>query len=127
MGSSAVFFPQRGSWRKDVLLEITLMDKIFKLLTERPTMRSSISLVVMEGTVVSCFMASRVIHVCIQTLHPGLIFDGFEDVLDQELQRGEAVRYLVSSGLALLRVWEQLLLESTLFVSLEVNGGASVL
>jgi len=57
-----------------------------------------------------------------------LIFDNFEeDVLDQELQRDEDVRYLVSSELALLRVREQLLLESAMPASLKVNGGASVL
>jgi len=80
----------------------------------------------MEGTIVSRFGASRVMRVCLQTLHPELTFDGFEDVLDRKLQRGEVVRYLVSSGLALLRVQERLLLESAMSASLEVNGGASV-
>ena len=40
---------------------------------------------------------------------------------------GEAVGYLVRSGLVLLRVRGWLLLESALPVTLEVNGGASIL
>ena len=60
-------------------------------------------------------------------LYLGLSLDGFEDVLYWVLQRGEAVRYLIGLELALLRVREQLLLESALFATLEGNGGASVL
>ena len=59
--------------------------------------------------------------------HPWLTLQGLEDVLDRELQRGEAVGYLVDSGLVLLRVRGWLLLESVLPMTLEVNGGASVL
>ena len=32
-----------------------------------------------------------------RTLRPGLTLDGFKDVLDQELQRGEVVIHSVSS------------------------------
>ena len=91
---------------KDVLSEIALLDKIFKILAERLALRSSVSLVVVDAIIVSRFGPSRVTHVCLRTLHPGLTFDGFEDVLDRELQRGEAIRYLVRSGLALPRVRE---------------------
>ena len=111
---------------KNVLSEITLLDKIFKVPVERLALRSSMFLVIMEGTIVSRFGASRVAHVCLRTLHPGLTFDDFEDILDRELQRGETVKYLVSSGLALLRMRERLLLESVMSASLEVNEGASV-
>jgi len=86
-----------------------------------------VSLVVVEGIVVSCFGASRVACVCLRTLHPMFTFDGFEDVLDRELQHGEAVRYLVNSGLALLSVCKWLLLESALPTTLEADGGASEL
>jgi len=52
-----------------------------------------------------------------QTLHPGLTLDGFEDVLDRGLQRGEAVIYSVRSEWILLTVREQTLLESTLLAT----------
>jgi len=115
-----------GSGCKNVLLEIALLDKIFKILAERLTLRSLVPLVVVEGTIVSCFRASRVARVCLRVLHPGLTFDDFEDVLNREFQQSEVVRYLVSSRLALLRVPERLLLVSTFPVTLEVNGGVSV-
>ena len=116
-----------GSGCEDVLSEIALLDKIFKNLTEGSALRSSVSLTVVEGTIVSCSGTSRVAYFCLQTLHPGLTLDGFKDILDWELQRGEAVGYLVSLVLALLRVQEWLLLKSALSVTLAVNGGASVL
>ena len=120
-------FRLRGGFRcKDVFSEIALLDNIFKVLTERRSLRSSASLVVVVGIVVSRFEESRVAGVCLWTFQPGLTFDGFEDVLNRELQRGETVRYLVSSGLTLLRMRERLLFESTLSASLEVNGGVSV-
>jgi len=96
-----LFFCLRGgSEYRDIFSEIALLDKIFKVLAERPTLRSSVSFVVVERTIVSHFGANSIIRVCLWTLHPGLTFDGFEDVLDQEPQQVEAVRYLVSSGLA---------------------------
>jgi len=110
---------------KNVLSEITLLDKIFKVPVERLALRSSMFLVIMEGTIVSRFGASRVAHVCLRTLHPGLTCDGFEDSLGSGAS-ALAIRYLVSSGLALLRMRERLLLESAMSASLEVNEGASV-
>jgi len=101
--------------------------KIFKVLTEGPTLRSLVSFAIMEGTVVSRFGTNMVVCFCLRTLHPGLTVDGFEDVLDRELQRGEVIGYSVGSKLTLLRVHEWLLLESALSVTLKVNGGASVL
>ena len=41
--------PGGGSGCKDVLSEITLLDKIFKILTEGLTLRCSVSLAVVEG------------------------------------------------------------------------------
>ena len=82
-------------------------------------LRSSVSIIVIKETVVFHFGVNKVVHL-------GLTFDGFEDVLDRELQRDEAARYLISLGLALMRVRERLLLESALSTSLEVIEGASV-
>ena len=112
---------------KDVFSEIALLEKIFKILTEESIMRSLMPLVVVERTIVSRSGMSRVVYFCLRTLYPGLSLDGFEDVLDLELQQGEAVGYLIRLWLALLRQRERLLLESDLFVNLEGNGGASVL
>jgi len=116
-----------GSECEDVLSEIGLLNKIFKILTKGWTLRSSMSLVVMEEIVVSCSETSRVMCFCLRTFHPGLTLNGFEDVLDQVLQWVEVVGHLIGLGLALLRVREWLLPESTLSATLEVNGGASVL
>ena len=118
---------EEGSECEDVLSEIGLLNKIFKILTKGWTLRSSVSLVVMEEIVVSCSETSRVMCFCLRTFPPGLTLNGFEDVLDQVLQWVEVVGHLIGLGLALLRVREWLLPESALSTTLEVNGGASVL
>jgi len=53
--------------------------------------------------------------------------DGFENVLDRELRRGEVVVHPVGSEWALLRVQECFLLESALSASLDVDRGVSML
>ena len=50
-----------GSGCEDILSEIALLDKIFKVLTERPALRSLVSFSVMEGTIVLRSRASRVV------------------------------------------------------------------
>jgi len=45
---SLSFCLEGGSGCEDVLLEIALLDEIFKVLSERPVIRSSVSLVVVE-------------------------------------------------------------------------------
>jgi len=59
MGSLDIFLPRRRLWCKNVLSEIALLEKIFKVLAERPILRSSVSFVIVEGTLVSFFRASR--------------------------------------------------------------------
>ena len=71
-----------GSGCKDVFSEITLLDKIFKILTEGPTLRSSVPLAVVEGTIVSRSGTSMVVYFCLRMLHTGLTLDGFEEVLN---------------------------------------------
>ena len=93
-----------GSGCEDVLSEIALLDKIFKILAKGSTLRSSMSLAIMKRTIFSHSGMSRVICFCLWMLHPGLSLGGFEDVLDWKLQRGKAVGYLIGLGLALLRV-----------------------
>ena len=75
----------------------SLVDKIFVVLMERPTLSGMMSLAVMIEAVAFHSRASRVVWPCFQTLHSELTFDGFEDILDRELQRGEAVIHLVGS------------------------------
>jgi len=99
------FYLGGGSGCENVLSEIALLEKIFKVLTVGPTLRSSVSLAVMEGTIVSRSRTSKVMCFCLRVLHPKLTFDGFEDVLDRELQRGK-VGYSVGSELTLLTVRE---------------------
>jgi len=48
MGSYAVFYLGGGSGCEYVLSDITLLDKIFKILAERPILRSPISFAVMK-------------------------------------------------------------------------------
>jgi len=86
-----------GSGCEDVLSEIALLDKIFKVLTERPTLRSSMSFVGMNSSL--SLRYERVVCFCVLTPHPGLTLNGLEYVLDWELQRDEAVRYLIGSEL----------------------------
>jgi len=85
MGSYAVFYLGGGSGCEYVLSDITLLDKIFKILSERPTLRSLVSFAVMKGAVVFRSGASKVVLLCFWTLIPGLTLDGFKDVLDWEL------------------------------------------
>ena len=81
----------------------------------------------MEGAIVLHSGTSKVVWFFSWTLYPDLTFDGFEDVMVRELQRSEAVVHPVGFEWALLRVQEWFLLEITLFVSLDVDKGVSVL
>ena len=108
-------------------LEDSLLDKIFKVLTEGPTLRSSVYFLFMKGIIVSHSGTSKVVCFCLRMLRPELNFDGFKDVLDRELQLDEAIGCLIGLELALLRVQESLLLKRTMSVTLEVNRGVSVL
>jgi len=83
-----------------------LLDKIFEILAEGSTLGSPVSLEIMERAVVLRFGTGSILLLRFQTLHPGLTLDGFEDVLNRELQRSEAVIHSVSSKWALLRVLE---------------------
>jgi len=121
------FCLEGGFGCKNVLSVITLLDKIFKVLTEGSALISLVSLSVVEGTVVPRCGTSRVVCFCLRMLHLGLTFVGFEDTLDRELQRGEAVGFSLGLELALLSVQEWLLLQSALSATMEVNRGAFVL
>ena len=68
-------------------------------------MESPVSLAVKEEAIVFHSEMSRIVW-----LHA---LDGFEDVLDLELQRSEVIVYPVSSEWTLLVVWEWFLLEGT--------------
>ena len=81
----------------------------------------------MEGAVVLRSGTSMILWLYFRKLHQGLTLDDFEDVLDQELQQGEAVIHSVGLEWALLRVREWSLLESILPATLVVNGGVSML
>jgi len=104
-----------------------MLDKIFKVFMGGPTLRSPMPHAVIVGAVFLRFETSRVVLLYFWTFHPGLTLDGFEDVLDREVQWGEAAIHLVSSDWALLRVREWSLLESTLTAILLVDRGVSVL
>ena len=120
-GSLAIFCLEGGSRCEDVLSDITLLDKIFKVLREGPTLGSLVSLPVMERVVVLLSEMSGVMLLCFRMLHLGLTLDGFKDVLDRELQRGEAVIHPVGSEWALLRVQELPLLQNALSATLIVK------
>ena len=90
-------------------------------------MGSLVSLAIMKRSIVLCSWPGRIMLLRFRMLHSGLILDGFEDVLDRELQRGEAVIHSVSSEWALLRVQERTLLEGALLVTRVVDGGASMM
>ena len=64
---------------------------------------------------------------CFRTLHLWLTLDRFEDILDQELQGGEAVIHSIGLEWALLGVLEWSLLESALHTTLVVDRGVSML
>jgi len=76
-----------GSGCENVLSEIVLLDKIFKVLTEGPSLGSLVPLAVIKGAVVFRSGTSRVVLFCCWTLHPGLTLDGFEDVLIESFSR----------------------------------------
>ena len=84
-------------------------------------------LAIKERAVIFRSETGRIMLLWFQTLHPVLTLDGFEDVLNQELQRDEAVIHSVISEWALLRAWEWMLLESTLPATQIVDGGTSVM
>jgi len=88
---------------------------------------SLVSLALMEGAVVFRFEMSRIMRLRFRTLHLGLTFDGFEDVMDWEIQWSESIIDPVSSEWTLLVALECLLLESTTHVTLVIDGEVSVL
>jgi len=47
---------------EDVFSNIALLDKLFKILTEEPTLRSSVPMTVMEGTIISRSWTSNVVY-----------------------------------------------------------------
>jgi len=96
-------FCLRGSYGcKDVFSKIFLPGKIFEILAEGPVLESSVSFAALEGVVVFRSGMSTIVWLCFRTLHPGLALDSFEDVLDRELQRSEAVIHPTSSEWTLL-------------------------
>ena len=83
MESPAIFCLEGGFGCEDVLSEIALLDKIFEVLMEGPTLRSLVSLAVIEEVIVLHSGTSRVVLPCFWALH--LTLDGLEDVLDWEI------------------------------------------
>jgi len=55
------FYFRGGSGYENILLDISLLDKIFKVLMEGPALRGPVSLVVMERAVVLRSRMSRVV------------------------------------------------------------------
>ena len=82
---------------EDVLSEIAMVDKIFRILMEGPALKSLVSLVIIEGAVVIRSETSRVVLLWFRALYPGLTLEGFKDILDRELQRGEVAIHPVGS------------------------------
>ena len=83
---------KEGCGCENVLSKIALLVKIFKVLAEESALRSPVSFFVMKGAIFLCSGTSRIVWFCFQMLYLGLIFDDFEDVLNQELQLSEVVR-----------------------------------
>ena len=77
---------------------ISLLDKTFEILAEGLALESSVSLIIMDKAVILRSRMERIMLLRFQMLHLGLTLDGFKDVLDRELQRGEAVIYSASSS-----------------------------
>jgi len=94
---------------------------------EGPTLESPMPFVIMKRKVILYSGTGAIVLVWFRTLHLGLGLDAFKDVLDRELQRGEAIIHSVSSEWALLMAQEWTLLESALPVTRVVDGGASVM
>jgi len=73
------------------------MDKVFKIHAERSTLGSLMPLAIMERAVILHSGSGKIVLLWLLMLHPRLIVDGFEDVLDRELQWSEVVIHSVSS------------------------------
>ena len=95
------FYLGGSSGCKDVFPKISLLNKIFEILLERPALRSLVSLAVMDGVVVFGSGTSRIVWLRFWTLHPGLTLDGFEHILDRKFQWSKAVIHPVDSKWAL--------------------------
>ena len=68
-----------------VLSKIFLLDKIFEIFEDGPTLGSSVSFAIMERTVVLRSGMGIIMLLRFQTLHSGLTLDSFVDVLDLSL------------------------------------------
>ena len=104
-----------------------LLNEIFEVLTEGPTLRSLVSLAAMKGAVVFRSGIGMAVWLRFRTLHPGFTLDGFEDILNRELQQSEIVIHPVGSKWALLKAPKWSLLESASSATLIVDRGVSVL
>ena len=60
-------------------------------------MGSPMPFAIMERVLILCSGTTMIVLLWLRTLHPRLIFNGFEDVLDRELQWGEVVIHSISS------------------------------
>ena len=86
---------------EDELSEISLMNKIFKMLHKGITLNSVVPPAIMVGTILICSRMGWIMLGCLRGLHLGLFLDGAKDLVNRKLQWGEVSVHLENSELAL--------------------------
>ena len=89
------------SMSEDELSEISLMNKIFKMLHKGITLNSVVPPAIMVGTILICSRMGWIMLGWLRGLHLGLLLDGAKDLVNRKLQWGEVSVHLENSELAL--------------------------
>jgi len=76
----------RSSRCKDVFLKIPLLDKVFEIHAKGLALGSLMPLAIIERAVILRYGTGRIMFLWLWTFHLRLILDGFENVLNRELQ-----------------------------------------
>ena len=108
MGDQALWLDRRWSIElsgfegcfgiEDVLFEEILLDELFQVLSEGPTMNGLVSLVVIVGAIFFYSRKRRIVPDWSRALNTQLVLKGVEDLGDRELQRSEMLFHQIVSS-----------------------------
>ena len=87
------------------LSEVSLTNKIFKMLLEGTTPNSVVHPALMIGTILLRSKTGWIMLEWLGALYPGLVLDGTEDLVNRKLQWGEVGIHPENLELALRGVW----------------------
>jgi len=97
-GALSCLNPKGCFGSEDVLFEEILLDELFQVLSEGPTMNGLVSLVVIVGAIFFYSRKRRIVPDWSRALNTQLVLKGVEDLGDRELQRSEMLFHQIVSS-----------------------------